>query len=230
MSMPKENSNKKTKIMSLSIVALLLIIGLLVVTVVMLVDINKETKRPPKEPEKIYVEKETNKELANYNRESAVESLANFFTSLQKDVEGKDRTVEERLKLLDKEETDLEDVLSKESISMLHLHDEFKSVEFNRKFTATAMLTYSKIIEESTGSKEVEPTKIGLDELVYFDAQLGTAHIPVDVFTGENRGVAFEMNYIEGEWKFTPYTSMMALVMLVNYESLISQQPSPKEK
>ena len=59
---------------------------------------------------------------------------------------------------------------------------------------------------------------------MYFDEELGTVHIPIDVFTGENRGIAFEMNYIDGEWKFTPYTAMMSLVMLVNYEQVIKNE------
>lgn len=222
--MQKEGYEKKAKLMKNSIVGLIVLIGLLLITIVMLVDINKGIKKPPKPPEKIYIEKDSGKELENYNRKSAVESLANFFKSLQEDVEGKNRTVEERLKQLDKKETELKDVINQKTLSMLHLHDEFKNVEFNRKFTATALLTYSKIIEESTGSQEISPTTIGLEDLVYFDEELGTVHIPIDVFTGENRGIAFEMNYIDGEWKFTPYTAMMSLVMLVNYEQVIKNE------
>ena len=29
------------------------------------------------------------------------------------------------------------------------------------------------------------------------------------------------MQYVDGEWKFNPYTAMMSLVMIVNYESQI---------
>ena len=41
-----------------------------------------------------------------------------------------------------------------------------------------------------------------------------TAHIPLDIFVGTGSGIAFEMQYIDGEWKLNPYTAMMSLNLM----------------
>lgn len=216
------NKNKKSSgFNKASTVLMILIPSILIVS--MILYFSEKDSDKVVEPEKIYIEKETGETLDNFNKKSAVEFMTLFLNNLKKDVEGKNRTLEERLIALDSDEIDMEDVLNKETIEMLHLHSEFKDLLFNRQFTSSALLTYAKLIEEATKEDEVTYSELGLEELVYFDPELRTAHIPMDIFTGDNRGVAFEVNYIDGEWKFTPYTSIMSLVMMVNYEERFSR-------
>jgi len=51
-----------------------------------------------------------------------------------------------------------------------------------------------------------------------------TAHIPLDIFVGSGTGVAFEMQYVDGEWKLNPYTAMMSLNMMGIINESIEQQ------
>lgn len=189
--------------------------------------VNKEkAKYENMEPEKIYVGYDNEKKLENFSREKAVEAMQDVLVSIGKDVDGKERSVEDRMKSLDKTNTELEDVINKSTIDKIYLADEFKKEKFNRQFAASALLTYHQLISESTKSKEFKPLIEDFSDIVYLDNKMKTAHIPLDVFIGENRGIAFEMQYIDGEWKFNPYTSMMSLVMLVNYEDQLKKASS----
>lgn len=200
-----------------------IIMGILMASITIFI-VNKEKEKfEDKEPEKIYVGYDDKQKLDNFSREKAVEAMENILVSIGKDVDGKNRTVEERMKALDKEGTELEDVINKSTIDKLYLADEFKKEKFNRQFTASVLLTYHQLIAETTEKKDFKPLIDDFSDIVYLDSKFKTAHIPLDVFIGQNRGIAFEMQYIDGEWKLNPYTAMMSLVMTVNYEKQIEQ-------
>lgn len=200
-----------------------IIMGILMASITIFI-VNKEKEKfENKEPEKIYVGYDDKQKLDNFSREKAVEAMENILVSIGKDVDGKNRTVEERMKALDKEGTELEDVINKSTIDKLYLADEFKKEKFNRQFTASVLLTYHQLIAETTEKKDFKPLIDDFSDIVYLDRKFKTAHIPLDVFIGQNRGIAFEMQYIDGEWKLNPYTAMMSLVMTVNYEKQIEQ-------
>lgn len=186
--------------------------------------VNKEKEKyENKEPEKIYVGYEDGKKLENFSREKAVDAMRDILVSIEKDVEGKDRTIEERMKALDNPKTELKDVINQETIDKLYLSDEFKKEKFNRQFAASVLLTYHQLISETSKNKEFKPLLDDFSSVVYLDNKMKNAQIPLDVFIGENRGIAFEMQYIDGEWKLNPYTAMMSLVMIVNYEGQIEK-------
>lgn len=198
-----------------------IILGILLISVTIFA-VNGETQKIKEEgPEVIYVGHDDEEPLENFSREGAVEAMIDVLNSVDKDIEGQDRTVEDRMKVLDDEEADMEDAINQETVDKLYLQEEFKNDKFNRQFTASALLTYRELVREITQEDEVRALIDVYDELVYLDEKLMVAHIPIDVFIGDNRGLAFEMQYIDGEWKFNPYTSMMSLVMIVNYENQI---------
>lgn len=214
------------------LITIVLAIALISITVFV---INKEKEEIAKqEPEKVYVGYDNEETLENFSRDHAVAAMQDILKGIAKDVEGKDRTVEERMEALNDGETDLEDVINQETIDKLYLSEDFKENKFNRQFTASILLTYHQLIAEVEESNEFEPLIDVFEEVVYLDSKLMTAHIPLDVFIGENRGIAFEMQYIDGEWKFNPYTAMMSLVMVVNYEEqiqhILSNQDSEDDK
>lgn len=205
----------------------MLIIVILVITLtsVTIFAVNKETEKiSNSEPEKIYVGTD-DKILDNFSKEDAVSAMRDVLISIDEDIEGEDRTIEERMEVMDKEDSDIDDVISKNTIDKLYLEEEFENDKFNRQFTASALLTFRKMTE-NLKDKEEDMNAISevLDELVYIDNKLMTAHIPADVFTGDSRGFAFQMEYIDGKWKYNPYTSMMALVLIINYQVDLGDQ------
>lgn len=186
--------------------------------------VNKEKKNiASQEPETVYVGYDSDKKLENFSRTDSVNAMQEILLSIKEDVEGKDRTIEERMEALDDGEVDIKEVINEKTIDMLYMSEEFNKSEFNRQFAASVLLTYHQLIVESTESDDFSPLIDSFEEIVYLDSKLMTAHIPLDVYIGENKGIAFEMQYIDGEWKFNPYTSMMSLVMVVNYEGQIEE-------
>lgn len=123
-------------------------------------------------------------------------------------------TITPRLELLNDEETDIEEILTKEAMDMIYMSEEFKGEKFNRQFAASAMLIYHEIVRDSTETAEFTPAIQSYDEIVYLDNKFMTAHIPLDIFVGSGTGIAFEMQYVDGEWKLNPYTAMMSLNLM----------------
>lgn len=205
----------------------MLIIVILVITLisVTIFAINKETNKiSNSEPVTVYVGKD-DEVLENFSKEDAVQAMKDVLISIDKDIKGEKRTIEERIKVMDEEDSDLKDVISQETIDKLYLEEEFEKDKFNRQFTASALLTFRKMSENIKDEDEdMSLVSDVLDELVYIDNKMMTAHIPADIFTGDNRGFAFQMEYIDGEWKFNPYTSMMALVLIINYQTDLGDQ------
>lgn len=119
-----------------------------------------------------------------------------------------------RLEKLDNPETDMEDVLTEKLIDMIYLSDEFKEEKFNRQFMASALLIYHEIIGVSNDNPTFEPVIKSYDDIVYLDSKLMKAHIPLDIFVGNGTGIAFEMQYLDGEWKLNPYSAMMSLNLM----------------
>jgi len=213
--------------------------------------VNKEKQDlAEKEPaiETVYVGFDDEEVLDNFSREDAVMSLRALLTEIKNDPEdvkkteakaededktedqGKndedkaEDTITRRLERLDNEETDIEDVLTKEAIDMIYFSEEFGKDKFNRQFAASSLLIYHELIMDAVDSDDFKPVIESFDQIVYLDNKFMTAHIPLDIFVGSGTGVAFEMQYVDGEWKLNPYTAMMSLNMMGIINESIEQQ------
>ena len=204
--------------------------------------------------ETVYVGFDDEEVLDNFSREDAVMSLRALLTEVKNDPEdvkkteakaededktedqgkaedqGKndedkaEDTITRRLERLDNEETDIEDVLTKEAIDMIYFSEEFGKDKFNRQFAASSLLIYHELIMDAVDSDDFKPVIESFDQIVYLDNKFMTAHIPLDIFVGSGTGVAFEMQYVDGEWKLNPYTAMMSLNMMGIINESIEQQ------
>ena len=167
-------------------------------------------------------EESTEEEPAEESTEEGEDVSADEEADTEEPVEDAEETKEEepadtitpRLEMLNDEETDIEDILTKEAIDMIYMSEEFKGEKFNRQFAASAMLIYHEIVRDSTETAEFTPAIQSYDEIVYLDNKFMTAHIPLDIFVGSGTGIAFEMQYVDGEWKLNPYTAMMSLNLM----------------
>lgn len=190
---------------------LIAILGILLLSV-SIYAVQKEKEKVGKEivEKVVYVGYDTQEPVDNFSRSNAVSSLTAILRNVGVDKDNKERTVIERLELLDNKDTDIEDVLVKEAIEGLYLSEDFGDLLFNRQFVASGLLVYHQVIEDA--SEEIKPLiEEGYEDLVYFDSEMMTAHIPLDIYVGSSTGIAFEMVYIDGEWKLNPYTAMMSL-------------------
>ena len=168
------------------------------------------------------IEEVAEDESSEESTEEGKDDSADEETDTEEPVEDAEETKEEepadtitpRLEMLNDEETDIEDILTKEAIDMIYMSEEFKGEKFNRQFAASAMLIYHEIVRDSTETAEFTPAIQSYDEIVYLDNKFMTAHIPLDIFVGSGTGIAFEMQYVDGEWKLNPYTAMMSLNLM----------------
>lgn len=265
----KNKLNKSPNLKTAGIWGMVTLACVLVLTTLFVID-NEKAKIEEKGPviETVYVGVKDEKELDNFNRESAVKKLQDILVEVGKDpagqtegvanaepvktadVDSKDKekdaaekekadsagrtskdsgevkkvdeskpaekedSINKRLELLNNEETDIEDVLTKDAIDMLYMAEEFGGEKFNRQFAASSLLIYHDIILDSSETDDFKPVIQSYDEIVYLDNKLMTAHIPLDIFVGTGSGIAFEMQYIDGEWELNPYTAMMSLNLM----------------
>lgn len=265
----KNKPNKSPNLKTAGIWGMVTLACVLVLTTLFVID-NEKAKIEEKGPviETVYVGVKDEKELDNFNRESAVKKLQDILVEVGKDPSGqtegvanaepaktadvdskdkekdaaekekadsagrtskdsgevkkvdeskpaeKEDSINKRLELLNNEETDIEDVLTKDAIDMLYMAEEFGGEKFNRQFAASSLLIYHDIILDSSETDDFKPVIQSYDEIVYLDNKLMTAHIPLDIFVGTGSGIAFEMQYIDGEWKLNPYTAMMSLNLM----------------
>lgn len=212
----------KEKFKNINFKNMIIVLLIVVLVSITLATLDKEkTSIKEQEPEKIIVGYDKGEILENFSKMDAVQALQEILQSVEKDPQTTQRELKDRIAALDKEETDLEDVVSKETIEKVYLQEEFEKDKFNRRFTASVLLTYYDVISKFNENGKIEHvmSEESIESMIYLDKKLMKAHIPMDVFTGESRGIAFEMQYIDGEWYYNPYTSMMSLIMLVHYEN-----------
>lgn len=77
----------------------------------------------------------------------------------------------------------------------------------NKDFQAeVAMSIYSvaALAKEANGGKIVADES--LSGTVRVDQETGIAQVPIDIFTGKESPIAFEMVYVDGSWKLEPHS------------------------
>lgn len=146
--------------------------------------------------------------LDNFSRKDAVDSLVELLKSATKDVDGKDRTIMERLDALEEGE-DIYKVLRPETIAKIYFEEKFGADEYNRQATASTILVQAKLASEM--NEDLEPLFTLYDEIIMLDEKRLNAQIPLDVIVGVSTGYAFEMVYVDKEWKLNPYSIIMSM-------------------
>lgn len=190
----------------------IVVLAIVLISVTVFVLNNEKAEIAKQEPQKIYVGHDE-KVLDNFSREHAVKALKDILIEIGKNDEGEEWSIDERMEILSDGKADMKDVLSSKTIDKLYFSEDFSKVKFNRQFTASALLVYYKILEEN-GLDNFESAIDFYDEIVYLDNKFLTAHIPMDIFLGKGTGIAFEMQYVTGEWKLNPYTVTMSLTLM----------------
>lgn len=194
-----------------TLVILILAISLISITIFV---INKEKESLSQiKPETIYVGYDKKEPLENFSKKGAVKASKDLLVMIGKDIDGKSRTIKERYEVLSNETSDLKDIFTQETIDSLYFSEEFGEELINRKISARALLEFYEIIEK-TKDPDSEILEETLTEYIYLDNKFMTAHIPLETFGASIRGVAFEMQYIDGEWKLNPYTAAMSFNLI----------------
>lgn len=118
-----------------------------------------------------------------------------------------------RLQTLDKDDYS---VVSKKTQAMVRFPGgspaSFKSQVYQSLITLYEMTMSLK--------KDIKPQSPQAYQAVLVDSQLGMAFVPLSIYTDTNTTFAFEMVYVDGSWKLTPY----ALLQQIKLSASLSQQ------
>lgn len=113
----------------------------------------------------------------------------------------------------------LKDSINEATYNRLHLVD-LLADETAQRTTGIVILSLHKMYLEINKLIKSEDLTI-VDEAVYLDEATKTAHVTLDVVLGYSSGFSMEMVYIDGYWKFSPFSLIRAIelseIILQNY-------------
>jgi hypothetical protein len=168
-------------------------------------------RRVPPEPSPISDNNGTSRYVIT--KESAVMFVQDFFIEVNRDP--RNRTLWERFELL--ETTSPNELLTPESIRMMHLSDYFSTD--NRALSVIAQSLFSLLGVITNHSESIQVQIWDFDDIVFLDEELGIAFVPMDVFTGGVTGYSVNLIYLDGEWKFMPFSLLdsVRLSLILDY-------------
>lgn len=104
--------------------------------------------------------------------------------------------------------------LSEEFVDGFHLVDVFQSDQQLESVAYQSVIAFRFLAFEDDAPSMPEDEVI--QQSVYIDSELGIAQVPVGMFLGSPAPFSFEMVYVDGEWKLSPYT----FIELINLSAL----------
>jgi hypothetical protein len=92
-----------------------------------------------------------------------------------------------------------------------------------RKTTYQSLVKVSSLLDGNNDGK-IEARSSDLYKYVYLDSETGTAYVPLQVFFNNAPAFSLEMVYVDGQWKFAPYTLLDAIRLSSSMSGVHPQQ------
>ena len=92
-----------------------------------------------------------------------------------------------------------------------------------RKTTYQSLVKVSSLLDGNNDGK-IEARSSDLYKYVYLDSETGTAYVPLQVFSNNAPAFSLEMVYVDGQWKFAPYTLLDAIRLSSSMSDVHPQQ------
>lgn len=92
-----------------------------------------------------------------------------------------------------------------------------------RKTTYQSLVKVSSLLDGNNDGK-IEARSSDLYKYVYLDSETGTAYVPLQVFSNNVPAFSLEMVYVDGQWKFAPYTLLDAIRLSSSMSGVHPQQ------
>lgn len=92
-----------------------------------------------------------------------------------------------------------------------------------RKTTYQSLVKVSSLLDGNNDGK-IEARSSDLYKYVYLDSETGTAYVPLQVFSNNAPAFSLEMVYVDGQWKFAPYTLLDAIRLSSSMSGVHPQQ------
>ena len=92
-----------------------------------------------------------------------------------------------------------------------------------RKTTYQSLVKVSSLLDGNNDGK-IEARSSDLYKYVYLDSETGTAYVPLQVCFNNAPAFSLEMVYVDGQWKFAPYTLLDAIRLSSSMSGVHPQQ------
>lgn len=92
-----------------------------------------------------------------------------------------------------------------------------------RKTTYQSLVKVSSLLDGNNDGK-IEARSSDLYKYVYLDSETGTAYVSLQVFSNNAPAFSLEMVYVDGQWKFAPYTLLDAIRLSSSMSGVHPQQ------
>lgn len=199
------SNNKKVSTNTIVIILGAIIVALLcavtVISTITAIQSRNNNVEPPQTETSIEkVERTLSGKTSDEDRKDALKSAQELLTFAADDM-GTGLTPEERAeKIAEGDMTALNPELE-EKIRLIdvYLDEDLKNNVFQ------ALIAISKHIAVDG---KVEPVSEIAWQVVYVDPEIGIAYVPVSVFHDSVAPFSFEMIYVDGEWRLSPYSFM----------------------
>jgi len=86
----------------------------------------------------------------------------------------------------------------------IRYYDAYKDNQSFQSEVAMSVYSIAAISKEANGGKIVADDSLA--GTIRVDQETGIAQVPIDIFTGKQSPIAFEMIYVDGKWKLEPHT------------------------
>lgn len=181
-----------------------------VMTYMYIGELDKNVQQSKKEvKETVYIDNNGSK-VVGFSKTDVLNATVEFANLIKTDANGLNRSIDDRIKDLENGASPYT-VMSTEFFNKVHLTDLFKEGEDGAKLTAITLLNMSKIITTTTGSDTVSAKTQNAEGSIYLDSTSKTAYIPLDVLIGRQTGFSLEFVFIDGVWKFSPYSLVQSV-------------------
>lgn len=167
---------------------------------------DKETSQNEK-TEKI--KKSVTGKTANEDRKDALKAAQEILTLASK---SDGLTAEERADKIDEGDYS---VIDEELPKKIRLADVYSEDDM-KKNVYQALIAMTKYIAVDG---EVKPVSDNSWQSVYVDSEVGIAYVPLTSFYDNGTVFSFEMVYVDGEWKFSPYSFMDIVKLSASLQS-----------
>lgn len=160
------------------------------------------------------VEKTVSGKSVDEDRKDALNAVTNILTLSAKSP-NPDENFEQRLTKLDAGDRSAIDPALTDTIRFVDVFADSPDMQTN---TLQSLITFATVIQQTTGSEAIAPTSDTMWKNVYMDSETGTAFVPLALYAGPSSGFSFEMVYVDGEWKLSPYSILDAVRLSSNLQ------------
>lgn len=193
--------NNKVRNLSLMIIAGLIVVIVAIWSFVLLSNDDSSEPENKTETSTQQVERTVSGKTADEDRKDALAVVTDLLNISAESPTGEPFNT--RLEKLNSGDRGVINPKIEENIRFVDTFAESKDLQTN---VYQSLVTFATLIQQTTGQDKIAPLSVDMWKNVHVDSELGTAFVPLAAYAPQSAGFSFEMVYVDGEWKLSPYS------------------------